>query len=247
MSKNILILQHLKSLTPGLILDLLKKDKFNLTIIQLDEGEEIPKKLSNFDAMLCMGGPMDTWMEDKFPWLKKEKIKIKEFVINLRKPYLGICLGCQLLGEILGGSVVKSNPAEIGILDIKMTKESKTDKIFAEFPKIIKALQWHSYEVHDLEKNENVKIIGSSLKTKYQIFKYMDHAYGIQFHTEIKNGAVYNLLKIPELKKSLEDNLGIAAIKKFDEDAQSNMKEMNKNAQTLYNNFKKLFTIEETF
>ena len=247
MSKNILILQHLKSLTPGLILDLLKKDKFNLTIIQLDEGEEIPKKLSNFDAMLCMGGPMDTWMEDKFPWLKKEKIKIKEFVINLRKPYLGICLGCQLLGEILGGRVVKSNPAEIGILDIKMTKESNTDKIFAEFPKIIKALQWHSYEVHDLEKNENVKIIGSSLKTKYQIFKYMDHAYGIQFHTEIKNGAVYNLLKIPELKKSLEDNLGIAAIKKFDEDAQSNMKEMNKNAQTLYNNFKKLFTIQESF
>tara|TARA_B100000674_G_scaffold319298_1_gene265916 strand:- start:190 stop:933 length:744 start_codon:yes stop_codon:yes gene_type:complete len=247
MSKNILILQHLKSLTPGLILDLLKKDKFNLTIIQLDEGEEIPKKLSNFDAMLCMGGPMDTWMEDKFPWLKKEKIKIKEFVINLRKPYLGICLGCQLLGEILGGRVVKSNPAEIGILDIKMTKESKTDKIFAEFPKIIKALQWHSYEVHDLEKNENVKIIGSSLKTKYQIFKYMDHAYGIQFHTEIKNGAVYNLLKIPELKKSLEDNLGIAAIKKFDEDAQSNMKEMNKNAQTLYNNFKKLFTIQKNF
>tara|TARA_B100000676_G_C17910051_1_gene749502 strand:- start:281 stop:1024 length:744 start_codon:yes stop_codon:yes gene_type:complete len=247
MSKNILILQHLKSLTPGLILDLLKKDKFNLTIIQLDEGEEIPKKLSNFDAMLCMGGPMDTWMEDKFPWLKKEKIKIKEFVINLRKPYLGICLGCQLLGEILGGRVVKSNPAEIGILDIKMTKESNTDKIFAEFPKIIKALQWHSYEVHDLEKNENVKIIGSSLKTKYQIFKYMDHAYGIQFHTEIKNGAVYNLLKIPELKKSLEDNLGIAAIKKFDEDAQSNMKEMNKNAQTLYNNFKKLFTIQKNF
>ena len=247
MSKNILILQHLKSLTPGLILDLLKKDKFNLTIIQLDEGEEIPKKLSNFDAMLCMGGPMDTWMEDKFPWLKKEKIKIKEFVINLRKPYLGICLGCQLLGEILGGRVVKSNPAEIGILDIKMTKESKTDKIFAEFPKIIKALQWHSYEVHDLEKNRNVKIIGSSLKTKYQIFKYMDHAYGIQFHTEIKNGAVYNLLKIPELKKSLEDNLGIAAIKKFDEDAQSNMKEMNKNAQTLYNNFKKLFTIQKNF
>ena len=247
MSKNILILQHLKSLTPGLILDLLKKDKFNLTIIQLDEGEEIPKKLSNFDAMLCMGGPMDTWMEDKFPWLKKEKIKIKEFVINLRKPYLGICLGCQLLGEILGGKVVKSNPAEIGILDIKMNKERKSDKIFSEFPQIIKALQWHSYEVHDLEKNENVKIIGSSPTTKYQIFKYMDHAYGIQFHTEIKNGAVYNLLKIPELKKSLEDNLGIAAIKKFDEDAQLNMKEINKNAENLYNNFKKLFTIKESF
>ena len=56
---------------------------------------------------------MDTWMEKDYPWLIEEKNKIKEFVVDLEKPYLGFCLGCQLLGEVLGGNVVKSTPPEI--------------------------------------------------------------------------------------------------------------------------------------
>ena len=61
---------------------------------------------------------MDTWMEEEHPWLKDEKEAIKEFVIEKEKPFLGFCLGCQLLGEVIGGSVTKSSPPEIGILDI---------------------------------------------------------------------------------------------------------------------------------
>ena len=152
MSKNIIILQHIPIETPGYILDLMKKDNFNLTTIELDQGEKIPDNLSFFDAMFCMGGPMDTWMEEEYPWLIEEKNKIKEYVLNHKKPYLGFCLGCQLLGEVLGGKVVKSNPPEIGILDIKMTEDRNADKLFSEYPKNIKALQWHSYEVSDLEK-----------------------------------------------------------------------------------------------
>ena len=74
--------------------------------------------LRKFDGMFCMGGPMDTFMEQEYPWLIEEKKAIKEFVVNLKKPYLGFCLGCQLLGEVIGGKVVESNPAEIGIMDI---------------------------------------------------------------------------------------------------------------------------------
>ena len=78
-------------------------DGFNLTTIELDEGEKIPNDLSKFDGMFCMGGPMDTFMEQEYPWLIEEKKAIKEFVVNLKKPYLGFCLGCQLLGEVVGG------------------------------------------------------------------------------------------------------------------------------------------------
>ena len=52
-----------------------------------------------------------------------KKKKIKEFVLDLKKPYLGFCLGCQLLGEVVGGKVVKSKPAEIGIMDINFSNE----------------------------------------------------------------------------------------------------------------------------
>ena len=116
--KNVIVLQHIKIEDPGYIKDLMIKDNVNLTTIELDEGEKIPKDLNQFDAMFCMGGPMDTWMEQDYPWLKEEKKRIAEFVLNLKKPYLGFCLGCQLLGEVIGGKVVKSEPSEIGILDI---------------------------------------------------------------------------------------------------------------------------------
>ena len=240
MSKNIIILQHIDIETPGYILDLMHQDNFNLTTIELDQGEKIPSNLNQFDGMFCMGGPMDTWMEDEYPWLIDEKKKIKEFVVNLEKPYLGFCLGCQLLGEILGGNVVKSTHPEIGILDILMDSRYSNDHLFGEFNSSFKALQWHSYEVQGLESNNNVTLLGSSPSTKYQIFKYKNHAYGIQFHIEIKDNTVSQWGCVPEYKKALEDSLGKDALKKFDVKAQENMKLMNFNAENLYKNFKKI-------
>ena len=240
MSKNIIILQHIDIETPGYILDLMNQDNFNLRTIELDKGEKIPSNLNQFDGMFCMGGPMDTWMEKDYPWLIEEKNKIKEFVVDLEKPYLGFCLGCQLLGEVLGGNVVKSTPPEIGILDISMSKHYSSDHLFGEFNSSIKALQWHSYEVRDLEMNKDVTILGSSPTTKYQIFKYKNHAYGIQFHIEIKEYTVSQWGCVPEYEKALEDSLGKGALTKFDQKAQENMKLMNFNAENLYNNFKKI-------
>ncbi len=237
---NIIVLQHIKIEDPGYIKDLMLADKFKLTTIELDEGESIPKDLNQFDGMFCMGGPMDTHMEDQYPWLIDEKKRIKEFVVDLKKPYLGFCLGCQLLGEVIGGKVVKSNPAEIGIMDINLSDNKKDDKLFSEFPDKIKSLQWHSYEVQGIENNKDVTLIGSSPVTKYQIFKYQNHAYGIQFHIEIKDSTVSQWACVPEYESSLEDSLGKGALEKFDKVAKENMYDMNFNATNLYNNFKKI-------
>ena len=66
---DVIILQHIKIEDPGYIKDLMIADKVNLTTIELDEGQKIPANLSDFDAMFCMGGPMDTWMEKDYPCL----------------------------------------------------------------------------------------------------------------------------------------------------------------------------------
>jgi len=237
---NIIVLQHIKIEDPGYIKDLMLEDGFKLTTIELDEGEKIPKNLNEFDGMFCMGGPMDTYMEKDYPWLIEEKKRIKEFVKELKKPYLGFCLGCQLLGEVIGGKVVRSNPAEIGIMDINFTKEKASDKLFSEFPDKIKSLQWHSFEVKEIEDNNEVTLLASSPITKYQIFKYQNHAYGIQFHIEIKDTTVNEWGCVPEYKKALEDQLGEGALEKFDRSAKENMKVMNNYSKILYNNFKKI-------
>jgi len=237
---EVIVLQHIKIEDPGYIKDLMLNDGVNLTTIELDEGEKIPNDLNKFDAMFCMGGPMDTYMEDQYPWLIEEKKKIKEFVVTLKKPYLGFCLGCQLLGEAVGGNVVKSNPSEIGIMDINFSVEKNNDSLFSSFPNKIKSLQWHSYEVNNLESNKDVTILASSPITKYQIFKYQNHAYGIQFHIEIKDTTVNEWGCVPEYKSALEEQLGEGALEKFDKEAKSNMSQMNNYSKILYSNFKKL-------
>jgi GMP synthase-like glutamine amidotransferase len=237
---NIIVLQHIKIEDPGYIKDLMLADGFNLTTVELDEGEKIPDDLNKFDGMFCMGGPMDTFMVKQYPWLVEEKKKIKEFVVDLKKPYLGFCLGCQLLGEVIGGQVVKSNPAEIGMMDINFTKEKEVDNLFSKFPNQIKSLQWHSYEVQGIQNHKDVTLLASSPVTKFQIFKYQNHAYGIQFHIEIKNTTVNEWGCVPEYKKALEDQFGNGALEKFDQSAKDNMKDMNNYSTILYNNFKKL-------
>ena len=237
---EVIVLQHIKIEDPGYIKDLMLLDNVNLTTIELDEGEKIPNDLNKFDAMFCMGGPMDTWMEDKYPWLIEEREKIKNFVVDLQKPYLGFCLGCQLLGEAVGGKVVKSNPAEIGMMDINFSNKKNNDSLFSSFPNKIKSLQWHSYEVNNLESNKDVTILASSPITKYQIFKYKNHAYGIQFHIEIKETTVNEWGCVPAYKSALEEQLGVGALEKFDKEAKSNMIAMNNYSKILYSNFKKL-------
>ena len=235
---KILILQHIKIEDPGFIKDLMIKDGAELTTIELDKGEKIPTDLSKFDAMFCMGGPMDTWMEKDYPWLVDEKKKIKEFVVDLKKPYLGFCLGCQLLGEVIGGKVAKTNNPEIGMLNINFSENKKDDPLFSKFPEKITSLQWHSYEVQGLENNKNVTLLASSPETKYQIFKYQSHAYGIQFHIEVKDTTVSEWGCVSEYKSALEKQLGEGALEKFDKEAQANMQNMNNYSKILYSKFK---------
>ena len=235
---KILILQHIKIEDPGFIKDLMIKDGAELTTIELDEGEKIPTDLSKFDAMFCMGGPMDTWMEKDYPWLVDEKKKIKEFVVDLKKPYLGFCLGCQLLGEVIGGKVGKTNNPEIGMLNVNFSENKKNDSLFSKFPEEITSLQWHSYEVTGLENNKDVTLIASSPETKYQIFKYQNHAYGIQFHIEVKDTTVSEWGCVPEYKSALEEQLGQGALEKFDKEAKVNMQNMNNYSKILYSKFK---------
>ena len=232
-----LSLQHIAIEDPGTFKDFLLADGHTLTTIQLDEGDTIPSNLNEFDAMLCMGGPMDTFMEQEYPWLVPEKKAIGEYVLNLKKPFLGFCLGCQLLGEVLGGRVVPSEPPEIGVLDINIIDDAKQDPVFNFLPNSIKALQWHSYEVQGLETIDGVEVIGSSPSTKYQIFGYNNHAYGIQFHIEIRKSTVDDWAAVPEYKNALEQSLGKEALPEMKNSVNQEIDTMMHQCNQLYKNF----------
>ena len=102
-------------------------------------------------------------------------------------------------------------------------------------------MQWHSYEVTELD-NSEVTILGSSDITKFQIFKYKNHAYGIQFHMEVDENTIIKWSKVPELKNALEKYLGKNSIDELDKLLRNNIQEMNNNTKKLYENFKNLMT-----
>ncbi len=234
----ILVLQHVAVEDLGYLQDLLLRDGFVLTTVRLDLGEKIPPDLRAFDAMFSMGGPMDTWMGRAFPWLADERRAIGEFVTGLHKPFIGFCLGCQLLGEALGGDVVRCSSPEVGIFDVRLAAAAANDGIFSGFPATFRALHWHSWEVANLEANADVTLLGSSDAVKYQLFKYREHAYGIQFHLEIKEHTVAAWGGVPEYREALHRSLGENGLDVFDAAARDSLKDINRCADVLYQGFK---------
>ena len=228
-----LVLQHINIEHPGIFLKFIKEDNITLDTIELDENEKIPN-LDIYDAMIVMGGPMDTWQEEAYPWLKVEKENIHNFVSIKKKPYLGLCLGAQLLSEAIGGKVRKMATPEIGVLNVSI-KDDKS--IFKGMDKNLKALQWHSYEVCNLP--TSTKILATSAACNVQAFS-SEKAFGLQFHVEQTKVTVPQWACVPEYKSALENTLGQNALEKFKKDVEENLNVFNKSAKIIYDNFKKI-------
>ena len=128
---------------------------------------------------------------------------------------------------------------DFGVLDIEMTSAATGDPLFAGFPSVIKALQWHGYEVRGLDHNPGVTILGSSPTTPYQIFAYREHAWAMQFHVEVRADTVRLWGEVPEYRDALETSLGAGALANLDADAAAQMPEMNRLAGLIYDNFKR--------
>jgi GMP synthase-like glutamine amidotransferase len=228
-----LVLQHINIEHPGIFLEFMKKDNIKIDTVELDENEKIPN-IDNYDAMIVMGGPMDTWQEETYPWLKIEKENIHNFVSIKKKPYLGLCLGAQLLSEAIGGKVKKMKTPEIGVLNVSINNDKS---IFDGMDKNLKALQWHSYEVCDLP--SNASILATSPLCNVQAFS-SEKAFGLQFHVEQTNETVPQWACVPEYKSALESTLGPNALEKFKDDVEKNLSVFNSSAKTIYENFKKI-------
>jgi GMP synthase-like glutamine amidotransferase len=228
-----LVLQHINIEHPGIFLKFMKMDNVQIDTVELDKNEEIPS-LEKYDAMIVMGGPMDTWQEETYPWLKTEKENIHNFVSIKKKPYLGLCLGAQLLSEAIGGKVRKMETPEIGVLNVSISNDKS---LFSGLDKNLKTLQWHSYEICDLP--SRAKILASSPACKVQAFS-LEKSFGLQFHVEQTSETVPQWACVPEYKSALESTLGSNALEKFKNDVEKNLSVFNSSAKTIYENFKKI-------
>ena len=233
---RILVFQHIAAEHPGIFREFLKEDGIEWYPIELDEGGVIPG-LDDFDALWVMGGPMDVWEEKKHPWLVDEKATIREAVVERKLPYLGFCLGHQLLADALGGEVGISNTPEIGVLDVESTKEGVASPFLHNLPATLKCLQWHSAEVK--REPMNAKVLGSTDACTIQAMSIDTHALSVQYHMEITPTTVMEWGEIPEYKAALEKKLGNGALDKINNEANTYINDMNRYSRILYGNWKR--------
>jgi GMP synthase-like glutamine amidotransferase len=232
-----LVFQHIAVEHPGVFRDFFAADGIQWDAVELDEGEAIPS-LDGYDALWVMGGPMDVWEETEHPWLKAEKAAIRAWVKELAKPYMGLCLGHQLLGAALGGKVGKMEKAEVGILDINLTAAGRADPLFAGIETPVQALQWHGAAV--LEAPDGAVILADSPVCANQAMRIGDLAYGLQYHTELTTKTVGEWGEVPAYACALDDTLGQGALAKLDAEATNKMPIFARDSRKLYDNFMNL-------
>jgi GMP synthase-like glutamine amidotransferase len=236
---RVLVFQHVPVEHPGVFRDLWRETGEEWQAVELDAGEPIPD-LDDFDLMVVMGGPMDVWQEDIYPWLAYEKASILHWVKDLHRPFLGICLGHQLLASSLGGNVGLMAQSEIGLGDVELTDAGRQDPLFAGFTRRTETFQWHGAEVSKLP--DGAEILAANSACPVQAFRWGRYAYGLQYHVEITASTVGEWNAIPEYRTGLKRTLGADGASRLEEAVSRELPRLQASARRLNDNVAKIVT-----
>lgn len=217
---KILATIHLASEGPGTLGTFLENAGVELVPVRLYAGEHLPETADGFEAVVSMGGPMNVYQEDEYPFLAEETVFLRK-AIDADIPVLGICLGAQMIAKAAGAEVVLAGAKEVGWCRVSLTDVGRRDVLFQGLPETLDVLQWH-------EDTFRVPTGGHLLATSEacvnQAFRYRN-AFGLQFHLEITDEILKDWFKAsPELSPMLARYKEIRL-------------EFDKQAETMYKNF----------
>lgn len=184
---NVYSFEHAPFETPALFTEWIQQRGHSLHRVFLWNNDPLPDS-ANVDMLLVMGGPMNIYEEKTFPWLKKEKETLKR-IIEQKKIVVGICLGAQLICDVLGGTVTKNEYKEIGWFPVV---QKNAHPLLEGIPHSFYAFHWHSDR---FSIPENALHLFGSAGCDNQGFVYGNHVVGLQFHLEMNDAGLKKLLE----------------------------------------------------
>ncbi len=183
--KEFLIIKNITREGPGLIEEALKEGGIAYDVVDLEMNERVPP-IEGYSALIVLGGPDSA--NDRSEKMRSE-VALVEHCLELGKPYLGICLGMQVLVKASGGRVLKSDVKEVGFRDengepheITLTEKGVSDPLFDGLGERIAAFQLHGETV---ELASGMDLLGTGKRCRNQAVRTGQNAYGLQFHFEV--------------------------------------------------------------
>jgi GMP synthase-like glutamine amidotransferase len=173
----------------GCIKDWITDKGHSLTYTRFYEHYKLPN-LNDIDWLIVMGGPMGVYDEKIYPWLTKEKEFINQAIIN-GKTIIGICLGSQLIAEVLGAKVFPNKQKEIGWFDILQSDTLSNHPFCDFFEAQFKAFHWHG-DTFELP-NGSIHLFQSEFCLN-QAFLFNNKILGLQFHFEVTLLSIRSML-----------------------------------------------------
>lgn len=185
MNKELLIIKNITEEGPALLEELLIERGITYHVADLHQGQTFPE-VENYQAVVVLGGPDSA--NDQNEKMRNELSRIRE-TLAANIPYLGICLGLQILVKAAGGKVVKSRVKEVGFISpdneyftVELTKEGKVDPLFKDLENSFNVFHLHGETV---ELTRDMILLGIGKFCHNQIVKVGTNAYGIQCHFEL--------------------------------------------------------------
>jgi GMP synthase (glutamine-hydrolysing) len=181
----LVIVQNDPVVPPGLLMEIVHEKAVPYRLIRLF-SEDPFCDLTGVRGAVVLGGYMSVHNTVEFPFLLPLKDWIKE-IVRREIPFLGICLGGQLLAEVLGGKVRLHERGEKGCHEISLTELGAAAPLFSGIPKTFVSFQWHT---DAFDPPLGAQHLARSNACPYQAFRFGETAYGIQFHPEVTRAIV---------------------------------------------------------
>jgi GMP synthase-like glutamine amidotransferase len=235
--KRVLALQHVWDDPVGYLGELLHKYGIGYDVAHV-ETEPLPNP-AGYGALLVLGGFQHAYDDETYPYFVQEKQWIRK-AIEQEIPFLGICLGGQLLAHVLGGSVKRHTMTEIGFFRVQLTKEGEADPLYEGLPGYQEVFQWHE-DIFDIP--AGALRLATHSNAENQAFRYGRCAYGLQYHIELTPAMLDLWLHHPEFRTEIMKTLGEDGYHALEREQATRYPTYRQHSQILFRNFLRLSSL----
>lgn len=233
MIRRALAFQHMDDEPPGLFGRFLHEQGAELDVVMLHRGETIPS-LAPYDFLLVMGGAMDVWETGQYPWLTDEIAAVREWTIHRNRPFMGVCLGLQILAEALGGEVGLARAAEVGFGRVELNALGLAHPLMQGLSPSLKVMQWHHAEVTKVP--QGAEVLASSAVSPVQIMSVGRDILATQFHGELTPALIDRWAHIPQYLEWLDAAMGPNAYARVKAQSRPQMPKIERMGRIMFRN-----------